>query len=63
MTVKNDDNVGYKARRIIKSLNANNVEYVLYECGEPIAFSEHKNDNKILQMACGTWQEVMKSYF
>ncbi|MCK9442683.1 MAG: PhoH family protein [Methanothrix sp.] len=54
--LKKSEDVGYKVRRIIKELkDADNVEYVLYEQGNLAVFEEHKNDNRILQMAYDTW--------
>ena len=43
--LKKSEDVGYKARRIIKELkDAENVEYVLYEKGNLVVFLDHKKD-------------------
>ncbi len=62
--LKHDNTIGYQARRITNRLkSAKNVEYVLYKQGDLINLEEHKNDNKILQMAYDTWQNDTEVLF
>lgn len=62
--LKHDNTIGYQARRITNKLkSAKNVEYVLYKQGDLINLEEHKNDNKILQMAYDTWQNDTEVLF